>query len=198
LEAVYCRSEKPKIGGPAEGGDGKATVPRMVHQEDARLETHGFIGKLAKCEGHPDLLESGTTQVLTPKYASPSATSAASIGTMSSLEESPQGELGDCLQHYGVKSVGDLRYFLDSLSPEMKVRMKESHEVTPSENSVNTVLRDGSYFVPRARKAPPAARKQVAAPASDTSKEDASPGVALVSFCWTMHVSLMALQLTSS
>lgn len=115
LEAIYCRTEKPKLGGNAVNGGGAMSVPRMILQEDARMNTHGFIGKLAKCEGHKDAT-SAPTEVVTKSHNSPSASS---TGTLSTLEETPQGsmtlEVNECLQSYGVKSVEDLRVILDGL-----------------------------------------------------------------------------------
>lgn len=109
LEAVYCRSEKPKLGGPTEKhDDGKVAVPRMVEQETARLEEHGFNGKLAKCEGHPGLKKTAPTQVVTStQLASPC--SASSRSTLSSLG-TPEGglEAEIDLNRYGMKDIDDL------------------------------------------------------------------------------------------
>jgi len=157
LEAVYCRTEKPKLGGATETGEGKVAVPRMIYQEDARLETHGFCGKLAKCEGHPHL-ESAPAQVVTgTNTPSPSSRSAASVDTLSSLEDTPQGGLADCLQAYGVKSVDEFKSFLESLSPELKDRMKSQEVDTPSTSLGSTS--NESRFEPHDSSPPSAVNK---------------------------------------
>lgn len=70
-EAVYCRTEKPKIAEkelePEDDQEDQATdtkkdkknnkIPKLLMQEEATEETHGFHGYLGKCAGHPDLLQ---------------------------------------------------------------------------------------------------------------------------------------------
>jgi hypothetical protein len=151
LEAIYCRFEKPKLGGPTEkSDDGKVAVPRMVAQETARLSDHGFNGKLAKCEGHPDLKKAAPTQVVTDMHASPCSTSTTG-STLSSLG-SPEGglEAEIDLDRYGIKSVDELRTLLESMSPGLKNTQDDG---TASTSLVSTET------APSKRKPPSAANR---------------------------------------
>jgi hypothetical protein len=66
-EAVYSRNEEPKIADEESVESGQSSensvqsknkqkVPNLLHQEVANVETHGFTGIVAYCEGHPKLV----------------------------------------------------------------------------------------------------------------------------------------------